>query len=109
MEKKHIKRVLFIVTMFMLTACCKHKLMNHVHFQQIPEGANFHLVTKEYGPPYDMTLLRHGIKEYRYIQRNSLAPGVMEHVHFIITVGSDGCIIGKTTDTITGTIELNVQ
>jgi len=83
--------------------------MNHVYFQQIPEGTNFHLVTKEYGPPYDVTLLTGGIKEYRYIQRNYLAPGVMEHVHFIITVSSDGFIIGKTTDTITGTIELNIQ
>ena len=83
--------------------------MNHHCFQQIRTGSNFKLVTNEFGPPYDTVLLKDGIKEYRYIQRTEVAPGVMEYVSFTITVSYDGFIIGKNVDTVTGSSELYVQ
>lgn len=110
MEKSIMKKLFCGLSLILITACsCHHKLMNHQHFQSIPTGADFKFVTNKFGPPYDFILLKDGIKEYRYIQRTEIAPGVMEYVNFIITVSYDGFIIGKTVDTATGTSELYIQ
>lgn len=112
MEKITIKKIICLLVLSCLTACCsypEYKLMNHQYFQKIPNGCDFQFVTAHFGPPFDVKLLKNCIKEYRYIQRNAVAPGVMEYVYFIITVSRNGRVINKTTDTVTGTSELYVQ
>jgi|GEM_PF-1377368 len=107
--EKNIKKIVSMLLLCCLTACCKHKLMNQDYFAMISTGSPFELVTKECGEPYDLVLLKNGITEYRYIQRNQIAPGAMEHIHFIITVSSDGRIINKKSNIVTSSAELNIQ
>ncbi len=105
MEKK-IKYFVCLLLLVLSSCSRKHKLMNHEQFEKIPTYSEFSHVTKKFGPPYDYVLLKDGIKEYRYIQRNQIAPGVTEYVNFIFATSYEGFIIGKDTETITGTAEL---
>lgn len=108
MEKRVKKIVYLFILCFIVTSCNCHrkKTMNHMEFAKIPNGYKFSQITEKFGPPYDVMLLKSGIKEYRYIQINAVAPGVREQVHFIITVSFDGLIINTKVETIMATAEL---
>lgn len=110
MEKNKIKQLIVLSLMCVLTSsCCQHKLMNPSSFQTISYGTDINLITEEYGPPYDAKELENGMKQYRYIQRNQVAKGVIEYTYFIIIVSESGQIIQTKTEAVSAGSGLNYR
>ena len=88
------KVVVCLGAYLVLSACSMPRIMTQERFDSVQIGASIAQVEELYGSPYDVEMLGNGRKEYRYIERIDVAPGVTEQVHYILQV-TDGRVINK--------------
>ena len=100
------KAFLFLL---ILTACSTGKFLNKSGFETITVGSDIQIIESQYGEPYDVQNFPNGMKEYRYIERIEIAPGVTEHLHYILIVAPNGKVIRKRVDAINNSSSIRVQ
>ncbi len=102
--KKQLYPLLFAL---LLQSCMATKAISPQNFEAIPIGCDVKGIEAQYGPPYEVKTLSEG-KEYWYLQRIDIAPGVCDQINYFFYV-VNGKIVDKRKEQIQSGVDINYR
>lgn len=102
-----MEKICLGLLLFFLTACST-AVMTPQGFESIQPGTPIELIEAEFGPPYDIDNMANGFKEYTYIQRTNISPGIVDQVSYILYV-CKGKVISKSIKSDQNSLNINFQ